>query len=319
MSPRLVYVGTAVVDLVLPVPRLPTPGSDTPAGPARLVAGGGVNVMVAAARQGLPVVFGGSHGTGPLGDLVRAALAAAGVDTTGAPVPGRDTGVVVTLVEPSAERSFVTTVGAEADLAADRLAALDVRPGDLVALSGYALAHPGNAAVLLPWLAGLPTGVPVFIDPGPYGAQLPPPVRAAMFDRADWFSCNAAEARALSGRDELPAAGRWLAERTGRRAVLVRDGGAGCLVIAPGALAPGRLVADVQHVPVAPVQAVDTTGAGDVHAGALLAALAGVTAAAPGLYGAVRWANAAAALSVTRPGPDGAPTRAEVAAFLAVK
>jgi sugar/nucleoside kinase (ribokinase family) len=46
-----------------------------------MVAGGsGFNVLVAAARQGLPGVLAGTHGTGPFGDLARAAVAAAGLD-----------------------------------------------------------------------------------------------------------------------------------------------------------------------------------------------------------------------------------------------
>jgi sugar/nucleoside kinase (ribokinase family) len=66
-------------------------------------------------------------------------------------------------------------------------------------------------------------------------------------------------------------------------------------------------------VPGFPVRAVDTTGAGDTHSGAFLAALAaGADEAA-----AARTANAAAALSVTRHGPATAPGRDELARFLA--
>ena len=61
------------------------------------------------------------------------------------------------------------------------------------------------------------------------------------------------------------------------------------------------------------VEAVDTNGAGDTHTGVFLAALA----AGAGPAEAVRLANAAAALSVTRHGPATGPTRAELAEFLA--
>jgi sugar/nucleoside kinase (ribokinase family) len=67
------------------------------------------------------------------------------------------------------------------------------------------------------------------------------------------------------------------------------------------------------HVPAPSVVAVDTTGAGDAHAGVFLAALADGLSPAD----AARRANAAAALAVTRPGPATAPTRAELDAWLA--
>jgi sugar/nucleoside kinase (ribokinase family) len=60
------------------------------------------------------------------------------------------------------------------------------------------------------------------------------------------------------------------------------------------------------------VTVVDTNGAGDTHTGGFLAALADGADDAE----AVRRANAAAALSVTKPGPATGPTRAELAEFL---
>jgi len=87
--------------------------------------------------------------------------------------------------------------------------------------------------------------------------------------------------------------------------VLVRTGPGGCLI--------GRPDGEVVHVPGFRVQVLDTTGAGDAHSGALIAALAAGAAETA----AARTANAAAALSVTRPGPATAPTGEELARFLA--
>src|SRR5438067_4566455 len=72
---RLLHLGNVVVDVVLPVPALPPRGGDVLASQARTTAGGGFNVMSAAARQGLRVSYAGAHGTGPFADLARAALA----------------------------------------------------------------------------------------------------------------------------------------------------------------------------------------------------------------------------------------------------
>ena len=76
---RLVGLGSIVVDLVLAVPAVPEPGGDVLATSSTTAVGGGLNVLVAATVAGLPSVYGGGHGTGPFGDLVRAALAAHGV------------------------------------------------------------------------------------------------------------------------------------------------------------------------------------------------------------------------------------------------
>src|SRR6202034_1317835 len=111
---RLVFAGEALVDVLMRVPGLPPRGGDLLASPAALAVGGGFNVMAAAPRQGLPVLYAGGHGTGPWGDLVRTALAAEGISVLRAADQDRDTGFDVALVEPDAERTFVTHLGAEA-------------------------------------------------------------------------------------------------------------------------------------------------------------------------------------------------------------
>ena len=60
---RLVFAGQAIVDIVLRVPALPERGGDMIATSAEITTGGGFNVMAAAARQGLPVLYAGGHGT----------------------------------------------------------------------------------------------------------------------------------------------------------------------------------------------------------------------------------------------------------------
>ncbi len=102
------------------------------------------------------------------------------------------------------------------------------------------------------------------------------------------------------------AAARRLLARGAAANVLVRAGAAGCYVALLGS-------SDAVHVRAPKVNAVDTTGAGDAHSGAFLAALAdGV----PPLDAAAR-ANAAAAFAVTRPGPATSPTQAQLDAWIA--
>jgi len=309
---RLVLAGEALVDVVMRVPGLPPRGGDLLATSSQVAVGGGFNVMAAAARQGLPVLYAGGHGTGPWGELVRAALAAEGIGLLRAADPSRDTGFDVALVESDAERTFITSLGAESISEPGSWDAVPAGPGDAVYVSGYGLVAPGPGTVLGAWAAALPPGVLLFVDPGPLAAQIPEAVLDPVLARCDWLSGNAREAALLGGGGDPEEAARFLLARTARANVIVRDGPAGCfLALRPLSLAPGP--PSVAHIPAPTVAAVDTTGAGDAHSGVFLAALAdGLSPAA-----AARRANAAAALAVTRPGPATCPARAELDAWLA--
>ncbi|MEO3742557.1 PfkB family carbohydrate kinase [Plantactinospora sp. B5E13] len=299
-APRLVHTGNTIVDVVMYLPRLPESGGDVLASASQVTVGGGLNVMVAATRQGLPVAYAGMHGTGPFGDLVRRRLAEEGIELVQPRLPDRDTGFSVVMVEPGGERTFATGAGAEAGLGAADLARIAPEPGDLVYVTGYSLAYPVNGPALAEWLSTLDPGVTVLVDPGPLVAEIPRPVLEPVLARTDWWSCNEREARLLTGLAEPLAAATALAERTGRAGVLVRTG------------PEGAVLAARHRVPVVapsfPVTVLDTNGAGDAHVGAFAAALAG------GLdpVDAVRRANAAAALAVTRRGPATAPTAEEI-------
>ncbi|HSZ41388.1 MAG TPA: PfkB family carbohydrate kinase [Trebonia sp.] len=302
---RLVFAGEAIVDVAAHVPGLPGRGGDVLASSSGVTVGGGFNVMAAAARQGMAVLYAGGHGTGPWGDLVRTVLAGEGIGVLRAPDPLRDTGFVVVLVEPGGERTFVTSLGAESF---HDLAALTALPGDVVYVSGYGLLGP-SATEVAEWAGALSRGSLLFLDPGPLAGDIPPSMLARVLPRCDWLSVSIREATLLTGADDPEGAASALASRTSG-GVIVRTGPSGC-VLAPGAHSAGG--PEVTRVPAPKVDAIDTTGAGDAHAGAFLAALAdGLSPVA-----AARRANAAAALAVTRRGPATAPTRSDLDAWLA--
>jgi sugar/nucleoside kinase (ribokinase family) len=306
---RLVFAGEAIVDLLMRVPALPERGGDMLAESSSVQVGGGFNIMAAAARQDLPVVYAGGHGTGPWGDKVRSALAAEGITLLRPPDPDADTGFDVALVEAGGERTFVTSLGAETLRAPGGWDRLRVGIGDAVYVSGYGLVAPGSGAMLGAWAAGLAAGVLLFADPGPLVADIPEAVLHPVLSRCDWWSCNQREAALLTGSSDPAEAARRLAGRTGRAGVIVRSGRSGC-VLARRTAGPDP---ELSLIPAPAVVAVDTTGAGDAHSGVFLAALA--AALPPGA--AASRANAAAALAVTRPGPATSPSRAELDAFLA--
>ncbi len=303
---RVVSVGNATVDVVVEVATMPAPGDDVTARRSTSVVGGsGFNALVAARRQGRACVFAGALGRGPFGDLARAALAEQRIDVLHEPRAELDTGWDVTFVEDGGERTFVTTVGAEALLTHDLLARVELAPGDLVHISGYGLAREPSGPALAAWLPTLDDRVVVLFDPGPLAADLSARLLDPALGRTDWWSGNEREALAATGAADAEAAARALSRRV-RRGAVVRQGASGCLL---------SLVGDDAVVPVPgfEVDAIDANGAGDAHVGVFLAALAsGLDPRA-----AARRANAAAAIAVTRRGPATAPTSSELDEFLA--
>src|ERR1700729_3993811 len=150
---RLVFAGEAIVDVLMRVPGLPPRGVDLLGTSSQVPVGGGFNVMAAAARQGLPVLYAGGHGTGPWGDQVRAALAAEGIAVLRPPDPDADTGFDVALVEDGGERTFVTSLGAETLRQPGAWDAVPAGAGDAVYVSGYGLVVPESGAILGAWAA----------------------------------------------------------------------------------------------------------------------------------------------------------------------
>ncbi|MGB3833562.1 MAG: PfkB family carbohydrate kinase [Mesorhizobium sp.] len=306
MTPRLLHVGSAVVDYVYRLDSLPPPGAEKTATSYRRVVGGGFNMMVAAARSGMAVAFGGQHGTGPDGDLLRGALAAEGIEVLSPRASGLDTGNSVVLITDDAERTFVSWPGAESRVTPDMLASIEARPGDWVFVSGYTLSYPGSRDALAGWIEALPPPVPFVFDPAPVVGDIPAAILSRVLARVTWLSCNRAEAAAIAGPGGIQeAAAALLSSHCPRAAgVVVRAGEQGCLVrLAGGA---SRAVAGF------PVEAVDTNGAGDAHIGAFVAALS----RGEDPFEVARYANAAAAISVTRPGGSSAPSDAEIRNFL---
>lgn len=302
---RLLHTGQVIVDLVMALDTLPATGGDVLAQSASFEAGGGFNVMAAARRNGLPVVYLGRHGNGRFGDLARSAMQAEGVEMAQAPSTDKDTGLCVSLTEATTERTFISHLGAEGDLSAEDLARVVPQPDDYVYVSGYSLLLEGKAQALLDWLLTLPRAITVVFDPGPLVKAPDSALMVALLPRIDIWTSNGPEALAFTGAGAVADALVDLNRHLPVDALLVvRDGPNGCWVSRNG---------QAQHVPGFKVKAVDSNGAGDAHAGVFIAGLANGLEPAE----AARRANAAAALAVTRWGPATSPGTAEVDALLA--
>jgi ribokinase len=278
--PEVVVVGSANVDLVLPVQRIPRPGETVLAGAMTRGPGGkGANQAVASARAGARTAMVVALGDDEGGALLRDALE--GVDLSLATTSKAPTGTAIITVEESGENSIVVAPGANGELT----------------LSADAVAAIGQAKIVLSQLE-IPFGTvqaaaaasAYFILNAAPAAELSDELLAEV----DLLVVNETEAEAIAGPDrsallkKVPAA-------------VVTLGGAGAVILTRDLGGDGEIT-----VPGVPVEVVDTTAAGDTFCGVLAATLTAASAndsiTASDLTNAVRRANVAASLSVQAAG-----------------
>ena len=309
MMGRVIHTGQVVIDLTLRIEAIPEPGGDVFADESSMAVGGGFNVLAAARRMGVETLYAGPLGEGPFAQVARRALEEIGVDHVG-PVAAGDQGYCVAMTDARAERTFISTCGAETRGPVDAFDHLEVSGDDVVYLSGYSLADEASRTAL-ERLAGRLTkaraGCTALFDVSPMVGSVPMSSLERIGGLGPLWSLNEREAGLLAGRLGLRveigdhgAACETLASRLG--IVLVRAGEQGSW------FSDGN---GACHTPSIPVTPVDTNGAGDAHSGVLAAALArGV-----GLTTALRWANVAGALTTTCFGPATCPSEADIRAL----
>lgn len=291
-APRVLVAGSANLDFVTRVPRLPAPGETVlGAGYVTAPGGKGANQAVACARAGAAVAFLGALGEDPFAVPVLDSLRESGVHDWTVRVPA-PTGAAFISVSETGENAITVAAGANAHLAPEHL------PG-LHGLTWLALQLEVPLATVTAYArAARAAGVRVALNAAPAQA-LPPDLLAAV----DLLIVNEGELAALAGPGERAAQLAALGAR-GPRTVIVTLGAAGAWAWDAG---------ELRRVPGHPVQVLDTTGAGDTFAGVLIAAL---SEGRP-LGAALRRANVGAALACTRPGAQPSmPARAEIEAAL---
>ena len=272
----VVVVGSINQDIVVQVPAPPGPGETVLADAVSVTPGGkGANQAVAAARLGASVSMVGrvgDAGVDAAGPALKTQLAAAGVDVSCiAETPGAASGRAFITVTPDGENRIVVAAGANASLtAADVDACADLLQQAAVIVTQLEIPREVTERLAA---AAAGYGVPLVLNLAP-AAALPPEVLATVAV----LVVNEHEAAVLlgepvqAGRDPeaATAAARRLLGK-GPAAVTLTLGAAGAVWCTRG---PGTSGETEGHVPAPPVQAVDTTGAGDAFAGALAARLA---------------------------------------------
>lgn len=293
------------MDLRVETGRLPVPGETVRGGNFRALPGGkGANQACAVARMGIRCAMIGAVGDDAFGAALLAALREDGVDVTAVRrVCGLATGVAMIAVDDRGQNQIIISAGANDSVAVNDIPAqaAQIRAAKALIVQ-LEIPLPVVEASLR---AASGQGVMTVLNPAPSRE-----LTDDLLGLCDWIIPNEIEASQLTGLrcgnpSDAALVARRLRERSGGRArIVVTLGDVGAWLDSPEfrGLVPGEVVAPV-----------DTVAAGDTFVGAFVARL--VEGAGP--CEAARFAGAAAAMAVTRPGAQASiPRRSEVDEWL---
>lgn len=291
---RVLVIGNATIDLILPVASLPAPGETVLAAPALRCPGGkGLNQALASSRLGVPTTLLAPIGDDQDGRFLAAAMASEGLATEWI-TSGHATDLSIIAIADGGENIIISTAASAQSMTPEiaERAASALQPGEILVLQG----NLSEATTVAAHHAARSVGVRTIFNTAPIAWN-----QAKLAADVDVVVANAGEALHLTGLEGEAAALRLV--EVGARAAIVTRGAAPTILAAE----PG-----VSLLPIAQVGAVDTSGAGDVTVGILAAGLAkGMT-----LEQALKLALSAASLSVTRHGTSlSFPSASELAAL----
>jgi len=291
----IVLFGSINLDLIFQLPNIPRPG-ETVLGPTtRIEPGGkGANQAVAAARDGAAVIMAGAVGHDALADGALRLLRAAGVNLDRVQQVDASTGCAAIAVDPQGNNAIA--VGSGANLSARAAQVEDPLLGPAATVVLQMEVQAAETAELI--TRARARGARIVLNLAPAMA-LP----EAALRSVDVLVVNETEAAWLASHLGCSPTAVALHDRLDGVAVVLTRGGQGAEIANNDA---------AWHEPARPVEAIDTTAAGDCFVGVLAHRLdRGDT-----LRAAVHRASAAAALCCTRPGSQGSiPTRLETDAF----
>ena len=290
-------VGSYLTGLTMRVGRLPRPGETVVGDRYSEVPGGkGSNQAIAARRLGARVHFVGCIGSDGRGDAAMELWRSEGVDAELVRRSSTPTGLGFVMVDGAGANAIAIDPGANGELAPGDVE----RAGAVISGSGLVLLQLEVSARTMEAAAkrAREFGAKVILNPAPAV-----PAEEILLEDVDIVTPNEEEFRVLAGTEDVEAGAKKILSR-GPKAVVVTLGARGAKVVTAD---------DSYSVPAPVVKAVDTTGAGDAFNGALAVALS----EGEPLRQAVRFANYAGALSVTKPEVVASlPRRSELDEFI---
>ena len=298
---KLAVVGSINLDISLVIERMPVLGETLRSQKSIQAPGGkGANQAVAAAHLGADVSMFGQVGNDPYADFVKNNFLANEVNIDHLLTdPDEMTGLAFIFVEGGDNRILLAS-GANDSFTPEKLEGLK---DAILACDAILLQNEIPVETIAKAIALCKGKMPIFLNPAP---AMPYP--AGLLEGVDYFTPNASEFTYYTQRqletDEDIEAGLILLAGMGVREPIITLGTRGVAYLETGRL---------RIVPGFRVEVVDTTGAGDTFSGAF----AFRRMSGDDLPGAIRYAQAAAALACTRLGAQSAiPTHSEVEQFL---
>ncbi|AYA41605.1 ribokinase [Xenorhabdus nematophila] len=297
----VVVVGSATGDIVLKLPELPDDGEYWEAEEVdRQVGGCALNVARALRRLQVPVINGIFVGNGTWGASVAAEMENLGLKVT-LRHPTKDNSWCFAMMKPDGKRIYVSVPGCDDAWNTEVLATIPLPEQGFLYASGYELANP-TAGDLREWLLASPVGLTLVLDFGPRLVDIDPEFIRTLPVGRTILSLNEDEITVLCGDgDSMTQAGRYADEQG--FTIIARVGAEGAWICQPNR--------SPEYVPAYKVRFEDRIGAGDAHCGGMLAGLSqGMS-----LRDAVDFGNRVAAIVVSLPGANGAPTKDELENF----
>lgn len=299
MTHPILVIGSLNMDLVVSVPRYPLPGETILGSNTNLYPGGkGANQAVAAARSGGQVKMIGQIGSDDFGHQLKDNLKKNQVGIQWVQIVQDPTGIALITVDPQGQNVIVVSPGANGSLTPDRLKKKQIQSAGLILMQ---LEIPIET---VEWVAqvAVEANIPVFLNPAPLQS-----LSEDLLSCLDYLVLNETEASQLTGkplRDRSDAMDRAAELHQQVPMVVITLGRSG--VVWCGIQGQG-------HQPAYAVEVVDTTAAGDSFCGALAVQIA----QGHPWSEAIRFATAAAALTVTQAGAQPSlPTLQEIYHFL---
>ncbi|OYT66700.1 MAG: ribokinase [Candidatus Wolframiiraptor sp. EX4484-121] len=291
MRPEIAVLGSIHMDYVISLDRMPRLGETLIGKEFKMTPGGkGANQAVAAARLGAEVYMIGKVGEDSIGDELIENLEKNGVRTDHIKRAKTHSGVALIFIDSSGNNVIGVAPGAD-DLG-DRIKILLLQLEIPVEIVEYAIKKFSERDVR------------IILNPAPYH-----PLSREVLNKVFIATPNEVELELMSGSKtasdhDLIRAGRWTIKNLGIKNLVVTLGARGAMIITER---------EEKLIPAFKVKPIDTTGAGDAFNGALAVALS----RGESLEAAVRYANAAGALSTLKVGAQEAlPTSEEVEKFL---
>ena len=296
---NIVVIGSSNVDMVVKGERIPKPGETIIGGDFHKAAGGkGANQAVAAARAGGDVTFIASVGDDIFGREAINGYQKDGINTEHIKVdPDHPTGTALILVDAKGENSIAVASGANANLSESDLSNTHrvIENSDIILMQLETPVKTIEAAAEM----ARRSGIKVILNPAP--AQK---LSDNLLAQVSILTPNETETEILSGIEVTD-------ENDARRAAkILMDKGVEIVMITMGKRGVFLYTQEESRmIPAFQVEAVDTTAAGDTFNGALAVAIA----EGKSMDEAIRFANAAGAISVTRMGAQpSTPYREEI-------